>query len=162
MDVVSAACISAVIRCVCMCVCVCVCAGPPVWFSTATLAAAFWGSVCVFGVRVVPVLRTSWAFRDCACVSVCVCLCVVRVHLFVRRDGESSTRILLLQSEAHCFDWADKLARSPQSAIFPPRLHSLTLLHPLTPSPPQALPPLLLPLFLPLSLCAKDSRSRRQ
>lgn len=93
--------------------------------------------VCVFGVHVVPVLRTSWAFRDCACVCARMCLCV---HLFVRHDGECSSRILLLQSETHCFDWADKLARSPQSAIFPPCLYSHSLPSSLLHSPP--LPPL--------------------
>lgn len=60
----------------------------------------------------------------CVCVCVCACIC-----------GESSSRILLLQSETHCFDWADKLARSPQSAIFPPvSTHSLSSIF--TPSIP--------------------------
>lgn len=63
--------------------------------------------VCVFSVHVVPVLRTSWVFRDCVC-----------ARVFVRRDGERSSHILLLQSETYCLVWADKLARSPQSAIF--------------------------------------------
>lgn len=119
---------------VCVRTCVCVCTRPPVWFSTATLAAAF-GEVCVC---VVPVQRTSWAFRDCACVCI---------------DGESSSRILLLHGETHCFDWADKLARSPQSAIsfffFPlPPVSTLSLSSILTPSPP---PP---PPSFSASLCA--------
>lgn len=75
-------------------------------------------------------------------------------HLFIRRDGESSSRILLLQSKTHCFDWSDKLARSPQSAIFPPvSTLSLSSIHTPSPPPPSS------PSFSP---CAKDSRSRRQ
>lgn len=107
------------------------------------LGSSIWGSVSVC-VCDVPVLRTSWAFRDCTCV--CMCLCV---RLFVRRDCESSSRILLLQSETHCFDWADKLARSPQSAIFPLKSLPSSLLHCPPPSPSH-------------SVCAKDSGSRRQ
>ena len=66
MDVVSAACISAVIRW-CVCMCVSLCTSPPVWFSTATLAAAF-GEACV-----------------CVCVCVCVfCVCVCVCSVCVR------------------------------------------------------------------------------
>lgn len=86
-----------------VCAHVCWCVQKSVWFSTATLAAAFSGRACVFGVHVVTVLKTSWAFRDCACVF---------VRLFVRRDSKSTSRILLLQRKTHCFDWTDELARS--------------------------------------------------
>lgn len=70
MDVVSAACISAVIRHVCTCVFVRT--SPSVWFSSATLAAAFGEtrvctcacSVCQFGV-------------PAGLLEMCVCVCVV-------------------------------------------------------------------------------------
>ena len=61
--------------------CVCVCTSPPVWFGTATLAAAFGEAcVCVCGV---PVLRTSWAFRDFTFVCMCVCICLSDVTVRV-------------------------------------------------------------------------------
>lgn len=130
MDVVSAACISAVIRHVCTCVFVRT--SPSVWFSSATLAEHLGKRVCA-RVRVqCASLEYQLGFSRCVCARVCV--------LFVRRVGESSSRILLLQSKTHCFDWSDKLARSPQSAFSPP-VSTLSLSPILTPSPPPLFPP---------------------
>lgn len=70
MDVVSAACISAVIRW-CVCMCVCLCTSPPVWFSTATLAAAF-GEACVCVCSVCQ-FRGPAGLSEIVCVSAFVC-----------------------------------------------------------------------------------------
>ena len=76
MDVVSAACISAVIRCVCMCV-FCVRMSPPVWFSTDALAAAFGEAhVCVCRARFEDQLGFQ---RLCVCVRICLSDVTVRV-----------------------------------------------------------------------------------
>lgn len=104
----------------------------PVCFSAATLAVAF-GEMCAS-------LEDQLGFQ-----SVCVSWCVrarTLAHVHVRSIGP----ILLLQSETRCLDRPDKLARSPQSATFPP----ISSLAPscLVPSLPHSLPP-----FLPHSLC---------
>lgn len=76
MNVVSAACISAVILCVCTCLFLHT--GPSVWFSPATLAAAF-GEACVQCAS----LEDQLGFPR---LDVRVHECMV-MHSFVRRDG---------------------------------------------------------------------------
>ncbi len=81
MDVVSAACISAVIRCVCVCVCVCVFARARVRLSGSVQLP--WQQLLGESVCVCVFVCARASFEDqlgfqrlCLCVCVCVCVCV--------------------------------------------------------------------------------------